>query len=99
MDQKRRKAADGVAKPVNNFIQGMENFIAKSQLPKNHTEKRSNFGRRRSHMTCTSPRVITIPAKPELARNGAIRRQLRVAAYCRVSTDDEEQLIPILNKK
>ena len=43
-------------------------------------------------MTCTSPRVITIPAKPELARNGAIRRQLRVAAYCRVSTDDEEQL-------
>lgn len=43
-------------------------------------------------MTETAPRVITIPAKPELAGNGAVRRQLRVAAYCRVSTDDEEQL-------
>ena len=43
-------------------------------------------------MTETAPRVITIPAKPELAKNGTVRRQLRVAAYCRVSTDDEEQL-------
>ena len=43
-------------------------------------------------MTDIAPRVITIPAKPELAKNSAARRQLRVAAYCRVSTDDEEQL-------
>ena len=38
------------------------------------------------------PKVITIPAKPEAASKPSIRRQLRVAAYCRVSTDDEEQL-------
>ena len=40
----------------------------------------------------TSPKVITIPPKPEAARRQAVQRQLRVAAYCRVSTDDEEQL-------
>lgn len=39
-----------------------------------------------------APNVIFIPPKPELARDQATRRQLRVAAYCRVSTDDEEQL-------
>lgn len=43
-------------------------------------------------MTETTPRVIVIPPKPELARSKAVQRQLRVAAYCRVSTDDEEQL-------
>ena len=43
-------------------------------------------------MTGTAPRVIIIPPKPELARSKAVQRQLRVAAYCRVSTDDEEQL-------
>ena len=37
-----------------------------------------------------TPTVIFIPAKPEVVR--ASKRQLRVAAYCRVSTDDEEQL-------
>ena len=36
--------------------------------------------------------VIIIPAKPEMAQEHTVRRQLRVAAYCRVSTDDEEQL-------
>lgn len=36
------------------------------------------------------PTVICIPAKPEAVQ--ASKRQLRVAAYCRVSTDDEEQL-------
>ncbi len=41
-------------------------------------------------MSNTTPTVICIPAKPEVAR--ASKRQLRVAAYCRVSTDDEEQL-------
>ena len=43
-------------------------------------------------MRTAPPKVITIPAKPELAKQKAIQRQLRVAAYCRVSTDDEEQL-------
>lgn len=38
------------------------------------------------------PRIITIPAKPEAVKNQTVKRQLRVAAYCRVSTDDEEQL-------
>ena len=41
-------------------------------------------------MRDTTPTVICIPAKPEVVR--ASKRQLRVAAYCRVSTDDEEQL-------
>ena len=36
------------------------------------------------------PRVIIIPAKPELAQEAAVKRQLRVAAYCRVSTEEEE---------
>ena len=43
-------------------------------------------------MTGTTPKVIVIPPKPEMARSKAVQRQLRVAAYCRVSTDDEEQL-------
>lgn len=43
-------------------------------------------------MTENAPRVITIPPKPELTNSNAVKRQLRVAAYCRVSTDDEEQL-------
>lgn len=41
-------------------------------------------------MSNTTPTVICIPAKPEVVR--VLKRQLRVAAYCRVSTDDEEQL-------
>ena len=41
-------------------------------------------------MSNTVPTVIFIPPKPEAVR--ASKRQLRVAAYCRVSTDDEEQL-------
>ena len=43
-------------------------------------------------MAGITPKVIVIPAKPELAKTKSVRRQLRVAAYCRVSTDDEEQL-------
>lgn len=39
----------------------------------------------------TPPRVITIPAKAE-EKTQETKRQLRVAAYCRVSTDEEEQL-------
>ena len=38
------------------------------------------------------PRIITIPARPESVKSQTVKRQLRVAAYCRVSTDDEEQL-------
>ncbi len=41
-------------------------------------------------MTGTAPQVITI--QPTRGQAQAVRRQLRVAAYCRVSTDDEEQL-------
>lgn len=37
-------------------------------------------------------RITMIPPKPEMDLGKASRRQLRVAAYCRVSTDDEEQL-------
>ena len=43
-------------------------------------------------MTDAAPNVVVIPANPELARRSAAKRQLRVAAYCRVSTNDEEQL-------
>lgn len=42
--------------------------------------------------TNLAPNVIMIPANPEFARANAVRRQLRVAAYCRVSTDSEEQI-------
>ena len=38
-----------------------------------------------------APRVIKIPAKPETTRQAEARRQLRVAAYCRVSTKEEDQ--------
>ena len=38
-----------------------------------------------------APRVIKIPAKPEATRQADARRQLRVAAYCRVSTKEEDQ--------
>lgn len=41
-------------------------------------------------MNSEKPTVIIIPAKPEAIEKS--KRQLRVAAYCRVSTDDEEQL-------
>ena len=34
--------------------------------------------------------VKFIPANPEVAAEKSSHRQLRVAAYCRVSTDDEE---------
>lgn len=43
-------------------------------------------------MKDTAPQVIVIPAKPELANKWSSHRQLRVAAYCRVSTKSEEQL-------
>ena len=42
-------------------------------------------------MQDNAPRVIKIPAKPEADRRAEARRQLRVAAYCRVSTREEDQ--------
>lgn len=43
-------------------------------------------------MSDTAPNVIMIPAKAETAQEQEKKRHLRVAAYCRVSTDSEEQL-------
>ena len=42
-------------------------------------------------MTDEKPRVIIIPPKPELQQTTAVTKQRRVAAYCRVSTKEEEQ--------
>ena len=42
-------------------------------------------------MTDEKPRVIIIPPKPELQQTAAVTKLLRVAAYCRVSTKEEEQ--------
>lgn len=39
----------------------------------------------------TAPNVTIIPAKIQTAENRNRFRQLRVAAYCRVSTEQEEQ--------
>ena len=41
-------------------------------------------------MNETVPRVIKIPAKPESVRQAELQRQLRVAAYCRVSTKEDQ---------
>ena len=43
-------------------------------------------------MSDTAPNVIMIPAKAETPQEQEKKRHLRVAAYCRVSTDSEEQL-------
>ena len=42
-------------------------------------------------MNETASRVIKIPAKPESVRQAELQRQLRAAAYCRVSTKEEDQ--------
>ena len=39
----------------------------------------------------TAPNVTVIPAKVQTTENRDKYHQLRVAAYCRVSTDNEEQ--------
>ena len=49
-------------------------------------------------MTDTAPKVIIIPAKKETPREQEKKRSLRVAAYCRVSTDSEEQLTSYQNQ-
>lgn len=43
-------------------------------------------------MTTSPSKLIVIPPVRETAQSQAEKKQLRVAAYCRVSTDDEEQL-------
>lgn len=43
-------------------------------------------------MTTAPSKLIVIPPVRESAQSQAMKKQLRVAAYCRVSTDDEEQL-------
>ena len=43
-------------------------------------------------MMDTTPKIIIIPPKQEDVQAQAAKKHLRVAAYCRVSTDDEEQL-------
>ena len=49
-------------------------------------------------MTETAPKVIVIPAKKETPQEQAKKRNLRVAAYCRVSTNSEEQLTSYENQ-
>ena len=43
-------------------------------------------------MNDTAPNVIVIPVNTETPQDQERKRSLRVAAYCRVSTDSEEQL-------
>ena len=43
-------------------------------------------------------KIIVIPAKNESPQEQAKKRNLRVAAYCRVSTGDEEQLTSYENQ-
>ena len=52
-------------------------------------------------MTESQPekKIIVIPAKNESPQEQAKKRNLRVAAYCRVSTGDEEQLTSYENQK
>ena len=54
-------------------------------------QKRTDHWKGRFGMTDEKPRVIIIPPKPELQQTAAVTKQLRVAAYCRVSTKEEEQ--------
>lgn len=49
-------------------------------------------------MTETAPKVIVIPAKKETPQEQAQKRHLRVAAYCRVSTNSKEQLTSYENQ-
>ncbi len=46
-----------------------------------------------------APKVIVIPAKEETALEQEKKKNLRVAAYCRVSTNSEEQLNSYENQK
>ena len=48
--------------------------------------------------TAVLPEVIVIPAKITAKTYSTRKKKLRVAAYCRVSTDDEEQLTSYRNQ-
>lgn len=61
------------------------------QLRDRDAEERTDHREERSAVNETAPRVIKIPAKPESVRQAELQRQLRVAAYCRVSTKEEDQ--------
>ena len=61
------------------------------QLRDRDAEERADHREERSAVNETAPRVIKIPAKPESVRQAELQRQLRVAAYCRVSTKEEDQ--------
>lgn len=47
----------------------------------------------------SEPKVIVIPAKEESPQEQAKKKNLRVAAYCRVSTNSDEQLSSYENQK
>ena len=49
-------------------------------------------------MTETAPKVIVIPAKQETPQEQVQKKHLRVAAYCRVSTNSKEQLTSYENQ-
>ena len=61
------------------------------QMRDRDAEERTDHREERSAVNETAPRVIKIPAKPESVRQAELQRQLRVAAYCRVSTKEEDQ--------
>ena len=46
-----------------------------------------------------APNVIMIPPKEETPQDQEHKRSLRVAAYCRVSTDNDEQLSSYENQR
>ena len=49
--------------------------------------------------TRPEPKVIIIPAKEESPQDQEKKKNLRVAAYCRVSTKKDEQLNSYENQK
>ena len=49
-------------------------------------------------MTATAPKVIVIPPTKRSPQELDQRKNLRVAAYCRVSTNSEEQLTSYQNQ-
>ena len=51
-----------------------------------------------THLDVYKRQVIVIPAKKETPQEQAQKRHLRVAAYCRVSTNSKEQLTSYENQ-
>ena len=65
--------------------------VRDEQMRDRDAEEQTGHREERSAVNETAPRVIKIPAKPESVRQAELQRQLRVAAYCRVSTKEEDQ--------